>query len=644
MRPCYNRVTGEGEAWGTCLAFAPNRLNDFTLRRPSIHPGKARGLCLKMCRPLICPRLRAGSRVGMTCRRCLICACWRIGAGLGMTLTVATPAFAQSVDSLKPCDGMGVRSISVETARPEFRGAAGVWRKFARTLGLHHHTTNAGVVRRFVSLDPQRGCTEFRRAESERILRAQPYLADATVTTRSVGEDSVHVDVWTVDEVPVVGSARLRQGKIAAGSLGTLNFMGTGMHVEGRWETARGQRQGIGGRIAHPQLLGRPYAVILDGYRRSIGEYYSVSAQHPFYTDLQRIAWTAGYATSKDFAWLRRTDRSQLIQPLDRATWNVGGVLRVGPPRKLWLVGWMLIGERVVTRDDFFEVDSLSGRLVTSTDTIGVRRYPTHDVTNAAGVLGVRALSYSRMRGLDALTGEQDVASGTQVGVLFGMQPWGRAPLRNSFGLVDAYAGARSLRNFIAVRTEVESRLDLRDMRSSHIVGSGRAAWYFKPMAAWTSELSSEFGGAWRTLMPFQLELGDRQGGLRGYARSHEAGGQRVIGRLEQRRYLGRFRGQTAGIGLAAFAEAGKIWAGDAPFGVETPIRVAAGLAILASVPARSQRTMRAEVALPFSREQGARTELRFVVREAARGFWTEPPRLRSARIAAAPKHVFTWP
>jgi hypothetical protein len=560
-----------------------------------------------------------------------------------LVLLLARPVSGQTPDTLSACDGMVVQSIAVETAKPGFRGAAGIWRKFARALGLHHHTTNEGVVRRFVSLDPQRQCTEFRRAESERILRAQPFLADATVTTVRSG-DSVHVNVMTVDEIPVIGGARLSKGQIAAATLGTMNFMGTGMHVESRWETARGQRQGFGGRISHPQLLGRPYSLIFDGQRRPIGEYYILAMQHPFYTDLQRIAWHAGYATSRDFAWLRRPDRTQISQPVDRAAWNVGGVVRLGPPRRLVLVGGMIIGERVVTGNDFFEIDSVSGRMIAATDTAGVRRYGTHDVTNAAGVLGVRALTYSRMRGLDAPNTMQDVATGTQVGVVGGLQPWMDAPLRHSFAVLDAYVGSRSPRNFIGLRTDVETRFDAREMRWTHMIGSGRVAWYFTPTTRWTSEISSEFAGGWRTILPFQLELGDRQGGLRGYVRSHEAGAQRVIGRVEQRAYIGRFRANTAGIGAAAFAEAGKVWAGDAPFGVETPVRASAGFAILASVPARSQRTIRAEIAVPFSRGQGARTELRFTIRERAKGFFTEPPRIRSARIAAAPEHVFSWP
>ena len=564
-------------------------------------------------------------------------------ATLIFTVLLARSVHAQGVDTSGVCDGLVVRSISVATAKPEFRGTAGMWRKFARALGLHHHTTNEGVVRRFVSLDPLLGCTEFRRAESERILRAQPYLADATVTTIRTG-DSVHVDISTIDEVPVVSSVRMRNGTIGAASLGTMNFMGTGMHVESRWETARGQRHGFGGRIVHPQLFGRPYSVIVDGHRRPIGEYYFMSAQHPFYTDLQRIAWHTGYATSKDFAALRRPDRSQILQPVDRGMWNVGGVLRFGPPRRLGLLGGMLIGERIVTRHEFFQIDSASGALLPTTDTAGVRRYGTHDVANAAGVVGLRALTYSRMRGLDAVTLEQDVATGTQIGVVFGMQPWSDTPFKNSFTVVDAYVAGRSPRNFVAMRTEVESRVDVDRMEWSHIIGSGRAAWYFTPTTRWTSELSSEFAGGWKTIFPFQLELGDRLGGLRGYARSLEAGGQRVIGRLEQRVYAGNFRGRTAGIGFAAFTEAGKIWAGDAPFGVETPVRSSAGLALLASVPARSRRTIRAEVAWPLSRERGARAEVRFSIREPARGFFTEPPRMRSARIASAPEQVFSWP
>jgi len=550
---------------------------------------------------------------------------------------------AQAADTTTLCDGYAVHSVDVETTRPQFRGALAWWRKVARSVGLHHETTSEGLVRRFVSLEPGQGCTEFRRSESERLLRAQPFLADATVTTVREG-DSVRVGVTTVDEVPLLIGARLQGAHIRALNFGTMNFVGAGMHVEGRWEQARGRRQGFGGKLSHKQLLGRPYVVTLEGMRRPIGEYYTTSLSHPYYTDLQRIAWHSGYATLKDYVHLRRPDRSELLQPVDRSMWNVGGVVRVGPPRRLVLVGAMLLGERIVPRHEFSMVDSVSGSLIPTADTAGVRRYPVYDASHAAGVLGIRALSYSKMRGLDALAAEQDVATGTQVGGTLGVQPWARIPLGEAFATVDAYVGGRSRRTFIGVRVEVESRLNLEVRDWEHFIGSGRAAWYFQPRSRWVSELSVEAAGGWRTMIPYQLELGDRRGGLRGYARSLEVGSQSVLARFEQRVDLARYQGSRAAVGVAAFTDAGRMWAGDVPFGGDTPIRTSVGAALLAAVPARSQRTIRAELAVPLMRASGARPELRFTVREPTRGFWFEPPRIRWARLSAVAEQIFTWP
>lgn len=550
---------------------------------------------------------------------------------------------AQSADSTFQCDGLPVSAVEVRANRPEFRGVLAWWRKLARAVGLHHETTAKGVVRRFVSLDPGRRCTEFRRSESERILRAQPYLADAAVVTRKA-QDGVHVDVETVDEVPVVAAGRLRSTRLEALSLGTMNFQGAGMHVEGRWESGRTYRDGFGAKLAHYQMLGRPYALVIEGARRPLGETYSASASHAFLTDLQRVAWHVGYSTSKDFARLRRPDRVELVQPVDRAMWNVGGVLRFGPPRRLGLIGGMVLGERLVPRHEFFVVDSITGRLSPATDTVGLRRYRSNDATNVAGVLGLRALTFTRMRGLDALDAEQDVGTGTQIATMLGLRPFFENALRNAFASVDAHVGGRTQRSYVGARVEAETRLDLRDVDWEHLIVSGRAAWYFKPREHWVSELSLEGAGGWRTILPFQLELGERRTGVRGYARSHEAGAQRALARLEQRFDLARYRATRAAFGGAVFVDAGRMWDGDAPFGINTPVRTSVGVAILAAVPARSQRTMRAELALPLTRATGARPELRFTVREPTRGFWYEPRRIHWARLSAVPEQIFSWP
>ena len=113
---------------------------------------------------------------------------------------------------------------------------------------------------------------------------------------------------------------------------------------------------------------------------------------------------------------------------------------------------------------------------------------------------------------------------------------------------------------------------------------------------------------------------------------------------LEQRLDLARYQRTRAAIGAAGFVDAGRVWSGEAPFGVTTPVRASVGVGLLAAVPARSRRTVRAEVALPFDRAHGAGPELRFTISEPAAGFWVEPPRIRWARLSAVPEQIFSWP
>ncbi|MGH7676856.1 MAG: hypothetical protein ACRENU_00235, partial [Gemmatimonadaceae bacterium] len=427
-------------------------------------------------------------------------------------------------------------------------------------------------------------------------------------------------------------------------NLGTLNAMGAGLRLEGSWVDGGTYRDGYGFEVGHRQLFGRPYSIFVDAAQRPLGDYFVASVSHPFYTDLQRVAWHTGYASSRDFARLRRPDRTELLQPVDRSIWNVGGVLRFGPPHKLGLIGGMILGERLEPHHQFRLVDTTTGGSAPTTDTLGVRHFPTYDATSIAGVLGVRALTYVKVRGLDALAAEQDVATGGQGGVMWGFDPWALAPLRESFASVDVYLAQQKGRSVVGFRVEAESRLDLERHTWSHMVAGGRAAWYLQPNDRWVSELAIEGAGVWRSIVPFQLELGDRRGGLRGFAGAHEAGGQRLLARLEQRVDLVRYRENRAAIGAGAFLDAGNLWQGDVPFGVSTPIRASLGVAALAAVPANSQRTIRVELAVPFTHADGARPEVRFGIREPLRGFWFEPLGLRWARLSSVPEEIFDWP
>jgi hemolysin activation/secretion protein len=144
--------------------------------------------------------------------------------------------------------------------------------------------------------------------------------------------------------------------------------------------------------------------------------------------------------------------------------------------------------------------------------------------------------------------------------------------------------------------------------------------------------------------VPVQLALGERDGGVRGYAGAREAGSGRLVGRVESRYVIGRL-GNIGETGLSAFVDAGKLWAGDAPYGVTSPVRTSAGVGALGAFPRGSRRLWRVDVSKPLSRVPGApAVQLVLENRDLTRLFWREPRDLQLGRERALPENVFSWP
>jgi hypothetical protein len=174
------------------------------------------------------------------------------------------------------------------------------------------------------------------------------------------------------------------------------------------------------------------------------------------------------------------------------------------------------------------------------------------------------------------------------------------------------------------------------------MVSSGRLAWYLKPAASHVLIGSLEFAGGWRMRVPFQLRLGDRQGGVRGYAGSRTAGSVRSVARIEERWRIGGLTEHVA-VGLATFADAGRVWAGDAPFGVDSGTKVGLGTGLLVAFPPQSQRLWRLDLAVPVSPDRHASWEVR-LTGVWTRTFWREPGDVARGRAGAAPSTIFIWP
>ena len=111
---------------------------------------------------------------------------------------------------------------------------------------------------------------------------------------------------------------------------------------------------------------------------------------------------------------------------------------------------------------------------------------------------------------------------------------------------------------------------------------------------------------------------------------------------FEHRWYVGQL-GRRADVGVGLFGDAGRVWKGDAPYGVDTPVRYAAGVSLLAAVPPRSKRTWRLDLAVPMRGDPNSKWEVRISHLVAGRD-WREPGDASRSRERSVPASVFTWP
>lgn len=539
------------------------------------------------------------------------------------------------------CDGKVVTSIDVTPHDPSFLSVPKRLRRAARGVGLVHTTSTRQTIDRFLLLDVGQPCTERKRAESERILRLQPFLADATVRAVPDEAGGVRIYVETVDEIPTVLDVGLRDRRLSRLRFGNGNVGGQGLYLAASAERGFAYRTGLGVHGVAYQVFGRPYTLTLVAERSPLGGELTAALGHAFLTDLQRSAWHVGTSDVNRYVSFSTPEGDPLSLEIRRRFWDLGGVRRIGFGRQSAFIGALLTHEDVTPASRFVFVSD-SGLVAAGGARLADADSAYQNVRLNA-VAGVRALSFMTVRGFDALSAVQDVAVGVQFGTLVGRTvPRFEGSDDDVFASADVYAGFGSATSFTGLRIEGEARHDQRASEWDSMIASGRWAWYVKPAAAHVIISSLEFGGGRRGRVPFQLSLGDRQGGVRGYSVSHDAGAVRGVARLEERWSIGGLTSHDA-LGIASFVDAGRVWAGDAPFGLNSSAKVGVGVGLLAAFPPQSQRLWRLDVALPVSPDPHAHWEVR-LTGIWTRTFWREPDDVARGRSGAAPSKIFTWP
>lgn len=179
------------------------------------------------------------------------------------------------------CEGARVTAVEIRPEAPAIidRSAPRWARPVLRVL-LQSRTTDASAIRPYVLLGEGESCSEFDRAETERLLRAQPYLAEAKVRTEAE-EGGVRAIVETQDDIPLIVGLSLDDGAPSRVLFGNANVLGLGMLASAEWERGYAYRDGFGAHFAHYHLLGGRRVAKLDAVRSPLSADYSASVARP---------------------------------------------------------------------------------------------------------------------------------------------------------------------------------------------------------------------------------------------------------------------------------------------------------------------------------------------------------------------------
>ncbi len=552
-----------------------------------------------------------------------------------------TTALAAPPEAVRSCDGQRITTITIHPQGPPALGRPGTLRHVVSSVLMQQKTTQSRVVQSFLQLKAGGVCTELRRAETERVLRAQPFLANATVTATPDGAGAVAINVSTVDEISLVIGASFSALHLTALQFGNDNVLGTGQYASVSWAQGDAYRDGFGARYVNYAAFSSPKRLTLDASRDPVGGHALVSLEHPFYTNLQHVAWHTGLSYANSYPSFARIGDDPLSLGVHHFLADAGVVSRVDIGTRRLFLGAVLTHERFSTHDRGVVISD-SG-FVNEPDSLLGSRFPDFHATRLSAVAGLRLLEYERVTGYDALYGTQDLPLGVQFAAQIGR---GLPHLGNTNWLFggDVLGGRAFGPSFLGARLSGEIQRDADTGGWQGLVTTARLIYYTKPGEHNTVIVTGDFAGAWRALLPYELTIGSARSGVRGFRGSQEAGAHRGVARIEDRWAIRRF-GTWSAIGAAVFADAGVVSAGDVPFGVDSPVRGSVGVSLLAAVPAQSQTTWRVDIAAPLDRGAGAHRsiEVRFVSENRARNSLRQADDLARARAGTAATNIFSW-
>jgi len=521
-----------------------------------------------------------------------------------------------------------------------------------RTANALHVRTRESVIRRELLVRPGDCYDPALLEESERLLRAHDFLSHVDVYGIRQPNGDWHVIADTQDEWSTRLDLRvkLQDGLAFDGvRLREANLLGTGRAVE-LFYLVRDANRDYGVSYATRQLAGSRWDLFTTAGRTRAGLFARETVEYPFVGERGR--WAARQAVRWqdrffDYVVDDAGREMHLLLPVRDKGVDLSLVHRVGQPGRMTLFGAALSFVELAypkgiagierTGDDYDDLAPPDPALVVP---IATQMHALRDLRLLL-LLGQRRVAWVQREGLDAMRGEQDVRLGSEIDVAVGRSLPGAGREQDLIASLGAYAAAEIGDLILAGRTRLDGRRDIGSAPGSRpwndlLVDADLLA-YWKPAGSTrhTLVLRAAATGGWETRTPFQLSLGGDLG-VRGYDRGRFPGGRRVLFTLEDRVYFGWPFRDALDLGGTAFIDVGRVWPGDAPFGVDSGWRAAAGLGLRGAFPAGGRTTYRLDLALPLERRAGLR-DLRVVISVGELlGLGAEDRRIRLGEIRQA--------
>ncbi len=485
------------------------------------------------------------------------------------------------------------------------------------TANRLHVRTRPGVIRRELLFHTGDCYDPALLDASARLLRGFDFISRADVFGVKQPDGSYHVVVDTQDEWSTDVGLRLAMdghGSIFRGArVREGNVLGSGQTVEAFYTEHEATRD-YGVAWEDPQLGGSRWDLRAAVGRTRAGTVADGTLEYPFLGESGHWAARVSFIREDqlfDYVAASEPQERDLLVPFRDDGVDVALVGRLGRPGNLTLFGGGVSfrnlsfpGEPDLVVDRNFDqrtpADSALLALVAG-------QVAPRDHVRAVLLLGQRNIWWIQRRGYDSLRGQQDIRLGSEISFALSRSLPSLARDDDLGATVTLYSGFVAGPALVTLRARGDGRRDFNappgEPEWQDLFAESELLTYLRPPALSVNTLVLRAGGAggWRVRSPYQLTLGGDDA-VRGYDPRLFPGGRRVDFTAEDRVYFGWPFPEVFDLGGTVFADLGRIWPGDVPFGTDSGWRSALGFGLRAAFPAGGRTTYRLDVAFPVGR------------------------------------------